>query len=148
MTISQNWFNEFDYLFENLKDSAVSTKLNVACDIEESEKFILFSFDLPGLSEDEIDVEVKDSVLSIRGERKQESNVESKVKYRGRRFGGFKQSFSLPKTVNQENIEADYTSGVLKVLLPKLEVEPPKKIDVKMNKGSFLNDFLKGKKVS
>jgi HSP20 family protein len=145
-SIAHNWFNEFDQLFEDFFDQKVDRGMSLACDIEESEKFILFSFDLPGLTEDQIQIEVNDNILSIFGEREQEISSDTTRRLSGRRFGGFRQSFGLPKTVDQDKIEADYTNGVLKVLLPKREVSSAKKVEVKSKKGGFLSELLGGKR--
>lgn len=147
-SISQNWFNEFDQLFENFFDQKTQNFRGLACDIEESEKFILFSFDLPGMEEKEIQIEIKDSVLQISGERKQETYGQDSHSFRGRQFGVFRQSFRVPKNVDQDKIEADYTNGVLKILLPKNEVARPKKVEVMSKRGNFLKDLLKGKQES
>ena len=56
-SLANNWFNEFDQIFENLFDARVENRISLACDIEESEKFILFSFDLPGLDEKDINID-------------------------------------------------------------------------------------------
>ena len=143
-SVSNNWFNEFDHLFESFFDHKNIDRhgINLACDIEESEKYILFSFDLPGLSEKDISIEVKEGVLVISGERTEELSDKSVRKFKGRRFGSFNQSFGLPKSVDQEKIEADYTNGVLKILLPKTEVAQPKKVEVKAKKGGFLSDLI------
>ena len=145
-SISQNWFNDFDQLFEEFFDHRLNRTMNLACDVEESEKFILFTLDLPGLSEEDFNIEIKEGVLSISGERSEEFNADSTRKFKGRSFGSFRQSFALPKTVDQEKIEADYTNGVLKVLLPKKEVAQPQKIEVKTKKGGFLSDLLNSNK--
>ncbi len=147
-SISQNWFNEFDQLFEEFFDHKLNRTMNLACDVEESEKFILFTFDLPGLNEKDINIEVKENVLAISGERKEETSSESTRKFKGRSYGSFKQSFGLPKTVDQDKIEADYTNGVLKILLPKKELAPAKKVEVKAKTGGFLNGLLQSKKDS
>lgn len=147
-SISQNWFNEFDQLFESLLDHRPQSRMNLACDIEESEKFILFTFDLPGLEEKNIAIEIKDNVLAISGERNEEFNDETSRKFRGRHYGSFRQSFGLPKTVDQDKIEADYTNGVLKILLPKKDVPQPKKVEVKTKQGGFLSNLLSTSKES
>ncbi len=142
-SLSPYWTNEFDQLFDSFFDHSKHEKtFGVACDIEESEKFILFNFDLPGLNEADINIEIKDSVLHVRGVRSDEASDQSVRKYKGRRFGQFSQSFSLPKTVDQDKIEADYTNGVLKILLPKTEAAKPKRIEVSSNKGGFLSGLL------
>ncbi len=145
-SLSQNWFNEFDQLFEEFFDHKLNRTMNLACDVEESEKFILFTFDLPGLEEKDFNIEIKDNVLAISGERSEEINADTTRRFQGRTYGAFRQSFGLPKTVDQEKIEADYTNGVLKILLPKKEVAQPKKVEVKSKKGGFLSDLLHTKK--
>ncbi len=147
-SISQNWFNEFDQLFESFFDQRPQGRMSLACDVEEGEKYILFTFDLPGLEEKDISIEIKENVLSISGERTEEISEDGTRKFKGRHYGVFKQSFGLPKTVDQEKVEADYTNGVLKVLLPKKEVAQPKRIEVKAKKGGFLSDLLPSKKDS
>jgi HSP20 family protein len=144
-SLSQNWFNEFDQLFDSFFDQRALQSFPLSGDIDETEKFILFSFDLPGLDEKDFKIEVKDNVLSIHGERSEEFSEETTRRFRGRRYGSFHQSFGLPKTVDQDKIEADYTNGVLKILLPKKEVTPPKKVEVKTKKGGFLSDLLTSK---
>ncbi len=141
-SLSQNWFNEFDQLFETLFDVKNTNAYRPSCDIEETEKFVLFSLDLPGMSEEDIKIEVKDSVLSISGERKNNSPREESRKFTGRFFGSFEQRFRIPKNVDQEKIEADYTNGELKILLPKTEAAQPKIVEVKAKKGSFLSNLL------
>lgn len=145
---SQSLFRDFDHLFESFFEHKQNKSLNLACDIEESEKFILFTFDLPGLHEDDFNIEVKDSVLTVSGERTDSKSEETSRRYRGRNFGSFSQSFSLPRVVNQNSVEADYTNGVLKILLPKKEEAQPRKIEVKTSKGGILSDLLKKPKES
>ena len=143
---SHNWFNELDQIFENLIEHPVRKNGAIAWDVEESDKFILFSFDLPGLEEKDFNIEVKESVLQISGERKRTFIGEGTRQFRGRSFGAFSQSFRLPKNIDQDSIEADYTNGELKVLIPKSEASQPRKVEVKSKRGSYLTDLLKSKK--
>ncbi len=142
-SLSQNWFNDFDQIFEKFFDeTAQANNLKLACDIDETEKFLLFSLDLPGLDDNDFSIEVKDSILTLQGERRKQTLDEKGQNYVGRQFGRFSHSFRLPKTVDVEKIEADYSQGVLKILLPKLEQAQPKKIEVKPKKGHFLSQLL------
>ena len=140
--LSRNLFNEFDSLFDNLIDSQERQSYSLDCDVEESEKYVLFSFDLPGLNEKEINIEVKDALLVVSGERKAVIVDESSRSFKGRKYGEFKHYFRIPKFVNTEKIEADYTNGVLKVLLPKMEQALPKRIEVKSKSEGFLSGVL------
>ncbi len=143
-SLSHNWFNEFDQLFDSLFETRNPNVYRPACDIEETEKYILFSLDLPGMKEKDINIEVKDSVLSISGERKKEFSEDSK-NYTGRHYGFFRQSFRIPKNVDQDKIEADYTNGELKIALPKSEEAQARKVEVKSKKGHFLSELLGSK---
>lgn len=90
--------------------------------------------DLPGIKKDEISIDVKDSVLTISGERKvkEETKEESYYKIESK-YGKFERSFTLPKNVNLDKITATSTDGVLEVIIPKQEIltSQPKKIDIK-----------------
>jgi len=142
-SLSQNWFNDFDQIFEKFfEETSQANHLKLACDIDETEKFLLFSFDLPGLDEKDFTIEVKDSILTLQGERRQQTIEKKGQNYVGRQFGQFSHSFRLPKTVDVDKIEADYTQGVLKILLPKLEEDFPKKIEIKPKKGNLLSQLL------
>ena len=143
-SLSHNWFNEFDQMFESLFDvNQRQTQRGFnSLDLEESEKFILLSIDLPGIKEEDINMELKESVLTISGERKRKLNSDSSRQFSGRRYGKFKQSFRIPKNIDQEKIEADLSDGVLKLLLPKTEAARPKKVELKSKKGGFLSDLL------
>ena len=86
---------------------------------------------MPGLSAEEIKVDVEKNVLTLSGERNFEKE-ETKDKYRRveRQYGSFTRSFSLPETVDPESISADLKNGVLELKLPKKEAPMPKSISV------------------
>jgi HSP20 family protein len=90
--------------------------------------------DLPGVDKENIKVDVKDNVLTISGERKHKEEVKREDYYKlESSYGKFERSFTLPKGVDTENIQASSDKGVLEVTIPKLEteVEKTKKIEVK-----------------
>lgn len=131
------WTADFDQVFNSLFDFQTNRNFDLSCDVEESDKHILFSIDLPGMNENDINVEVKDAMLTISGERKKETSSEDTNKegqgktYRGRQYGFFKHLFRIPKSVDPEKVEAEYANGVLKLMLTKFEDKPPKKIQIK-----------------
>ncbi len=85
----------------------------------------------PGVEKDQISVEVKDGILSLRGERKFEKEVKEESYHRiERMYGSFQRSFSLPVSVDQEKVTAKFKDGVLEVKLPKKEQAKPKQIKV------------------
>jgi len=103
-------------------------------DITESEKDYTIKADLPGLSKEDIRVNVADGTLSITGEKKHEVEKKEKDRYYHfeRSYGRFTRSFSLPAHVDGTNIEAKYVNGVLEVHLKKTEESRPKAIEVKV----------------
>ena len=102
-----------------------------AVDVWETEDELVLSFDLPGIAEDKIAVELDDNVLTVSGERDRTSEHSSERFYRfERRFGTFSRSVTLPAGVNEQDIKADYTNGVLEVRVPKPEEQKPKRIQI------------------
>ncbi len=101
------------------------------CDIYEDGDNIVVKAELPGMDRNDIDVQVENNILTIRGERRREKEVKADNVYRTERYyGSFARSFTLPVTVNTEQIKAEYREGVLHVTLPKVEEAKPRKIKV------------------
>lgn len=101
-------------------------------DLVEGEQAYTLSVDLPGMAAEDVHVEVKDGELWITGERKEEKEEKGKTFHRTeRRYGHFQRVFPLPKTVNEEQIEANFEQGVLKITVPKTEEAKPRHIEVK-----------------
>jgi HSP20 family protein len=105
-------------------------------DVIETKDAIELKAELAGLNPDDIHLEVEESVLTLRGERRFEEKVEEDKYYRiERRYGSFSRSIGLPQNVNTEAIQANYENGVLHVTIPKVEEAKPKKITVGVTKG-------------
>jgi len=101
---------------------------------EKEDKFVV-KVELPGMKEEDIDVSVSDDTLTIKGERKSESEVNEESYYCCERsYGSFFRSIALPSTVDAEKIEASYENGVLEVNLTKAAEVKPKKIAVSLKK--------------
>ncbi len=102
-----------------------------AVDVWETENELVLSFDLPGIQEDQISVELDDTVLTVSGQREREERETGDRFYRyERRFGTFQRSVSLPPGVNEDDIKATYRNGVLEVRVPKPEEQKPKRIQI------------------
>lgn len=102
-----------------------------AVDIYETNESVVVKAELPGVEKDQISVEVKDGILSLRGERKFEKEVKEESYHRiERSYGNFQRSFSLPVSVDQDKVTARFKDGVLEVKLPKKEQAKPKQIHV------------------
>jgi len=100
-------------------------------DVSESEDGIAVQAEIPGVDAEDFDISVIDDVLSISGEKKDESEEKGDNFYsKERRFGSFRRSIALPAAVDTEKISAEYDQGVLTVRLAKVEKVLPKKIQV------------------
>ncbi|HKO75011.1 MAG TPA: Hsp20/alpha crystallin family protein [Gaiellaceae bacterium] len=106
-----------------------------AVDVWETEKELVLSFDLPGIAEDKIAVELDDNMLTVTGERERTDEHSSERFYRfERRHGQFSRSVSLPAGVDDADVKADYKNGVLEVRVPKPEEPKPRRIEIGSNK--------------
>jgi len=102
-----------------------------AVDIYEKNDSVVVKAEIPGVEKDQISVEVKDGILTLRGERKFERDVKEESYHRiERSYGTFLRSFSLPVSVDQEKVKATFRDGVLEVELPKKEQAKPKQVKV------------------
>jgi HSP20 family protein len=102
-------------------------------DISETETEYLIKAELPDIKKDEVKVTVEDGVLTIQGERKREKEEKGKKFHRVERsYGRFVRSFTLPDSVDEGKVKAEYTDGVLALHLPKSEQAKPKQIEVKV----------------
>ncbi len=121
-----------DFFSTDTRLSEPVSNLIPLMNIEELKDAYKITLEIPGMEKDDIDIQLKDNVLTISGEKKEESKSEEGTFYRReRRFGKFVRSVSLPNDVNAEKIEAEYKNGVLTLTLPKTEEAKPKKIAVK-----------------
>jgi HSP20 family protein len=101
---------------------------------EKEDKFVVKA-ELPGMKEEDIDISVVGDTLTIKGERKAESEVEEEdYYYCERSYGSFSRSIAIPSNVDAKKIEANYNDGVLEVSLPKTPEVKPKKISVSAKK--------------
>ena len=105
-----------------------------AVDIFETAESLVMKAELPGVSREQIDIQVRDNTLTLKGERKFERDVKDENYLRVERsYGAFQRAFSLPATIQKDRIKAVFRDGVLEVSIPKAEEAKPKqvKIDVK-----------------
>jgi HSP20 family protein len=100
-------------------------------DIYETDDALVMKAELPGFSKDDINIELKENTLVIRGERKREDEVKEGSYHRiERAYGAFQRSFLLPTTVDQNKVNASYKDGVLELRLGKVQAAQPKRIAV------------------
>jgi HSP20 family protein len=120
-------FGEF-----NESDSQLTTAAFVpAVDVFEDEKKVVLKLEVPGIEEKDLDVSVEKNTLTVKGERKFSSEEKEENFHRiERRYGSFFRSFTLPSTVDTEQVQASYNAGVLKLELAKKPEAQPKQIKI------------------
>ena len=124
---------EIDRLFDRFHgdDEGVPSVWAPRMDVSESENSYTIRMDIPGVNEEDLAVEFGDDQLTISGERKTDTTEEGEVFLRQERtYGAFYRSFSLPRTVEGEGIEATFENGVLNIVIPKVEEAKPRRIEV------------------
>lgn len=108
-------------------------------DVAETDGEMVLTAELPGLTEEDVDIELEGNVLTLRGEKKEEAEREEgegerKMRIFERRYGEFCRSFTLPNTVDPEKITAEVEKGVLEVHMPKTTEARGRRIAVKPKK--------------
>jgi HSP20 family protein len=125
-TLSLKPFTELENLW-----SARSGFAPLAVDVSETDKAYVVTAELPGVDEMNIEVNVQDGVLTIKGEKKQEREEKSKNRYLSERsFGAFQRMFGLPKGTDESKVEASFHNGVLTVSIPKAAQPAARKIEI------------------
>jgi HSP20 family protein len=131
----QNRVNSLFRDFNDGESSLTTTNFIPAVDIYEDEKRIVLKLEVSGIPEKDLDVTVENNTLVVKGERKFEKEEKEENFHRiERRYGSFSRAFTLPTTVEAENIDAKYENGVLKLELKKKPEAQPKQIKVNVNK--------------
>jgi len=125
-------------------EEALGTSFMPPVDVYEDEHGITLKMEVPGIDEKDIDIRLENNTLSIRGERKfEKEEKEENFQRIERRYGTFTRTFTLPATVDTENVQADYDRGVLSIRLSKRAEARPKQI--KVNVGGQQQKTLEGK---
>lgn len=123
-----------DRLFEDSVITPKSTGMP-KIDVKEKKNEVVVRAELPGISEDELNIEIADGIMTISGEKKDEKEEEKDgYYYKESHSGTFQRSFTLPADVNEDRAEAEMDKGVLTVILPKIAPKKAKKVTVKAKK--------------
>jgi len=116
--------NRMNSLFRDMNgenDPLAAASFVPAVDIYEDEKKVLLKLEVPGIDQEDLDVRVENHTLTVKGERKFEGEEKEENFHRiERRYGSFFRAFTLPTTVDTENVKADYQNGVLKLDVRKI----------------------------
>jgi len=126
--------NSFLDNFMGRKTEIGRTDFEPFVNTREGEHAYHVELDLPGMKKEDINVDIKDNIITISGERKTKEELKEEDYYKiESSYGKFERSFSLPENVDIENIHAESEDGVLEVIIPKLEkkTDKPKKIEIK-----------------
>ncbi len=128
--------NEMNRLFNNVFDAPAGNggtmrRWMPAMDLVETDDHFVLRADLPGLSEDDIKIELEDGTLTVSGDRKAEHESKNEGYYRVERaFGSFSRSLTLPQGVDPEAVTASFDRGVLEVRVRKPEQRKPRRIEI------------------
>ena len=125
--------NRLNSLFRNIEgeDPVSAASFTPAVDIYEDAEKVVLKLEAPGIEEKDLDVRVENHTLTVKGERKFEKEEKEENFHRiERRFGTFYRAFTLPTTVDTENVVASYNAGVLKLELKKKPEAQPRQIKV------------------
>ena len=110
----------------------------LACDFHEDKDHYFISMDLPGLKKEHIKINYANQILTVSGEREEERSKASKEaehsRFSEKFYGSFKRSFRLPSSIEENKVEAQFTHGVLELILPKSHLSRGKEITVKEGK--------------
>jgi HSP20 family protein len=102
-----------------------------ALDVWETDDELVYAFDLPGVSEEKISLELQDDTLTVSASREQTAELERDRFYRfERRFGSFSRAVGLPQGTDESKVKAEYRDGVLEVRVAKPEVQKPRRIQI------------------
>jgi HSP20 family protein len=125
---------EIDRLFDDaFVGRGGGANWNPAVDIKETAKELRLDFELPGIKSEDVELEVENGVLIVRGQKsaeRTEEGEEGRYHLVERSYGSFYRSFQLPQGVDAEQIEADFDHGVLHVRIPKAALPQPRRIEI------------------
>ena len=124
----------FSDIMDEFFNDAVSARRDSfvpSIDVSETDDKFLISAELPGMSKDDININLENNRLSITGERSFEKEDKGKKYHRVEtKYGSFERSFQLPDNVDQESINATYENGLLEISIQKSEEEVKKQIEI------------------
>lgn len=130
-------FQEFNRGNENGSDLTTTASFIPPVDVYEDQHKIVLKLEVPGMKESDLDIQLENNVLTVKGERKFEhEEKEENFRRIERRYGSFYRSFAIPNTVNPESVKAHYDAGVLRVELEKHAEAKPKQIKVEVGHGA------------
>jgi HSP20 family protein len=159
MTVLTRWdpFREFSTLQDRMnrvfrdsfgggrEDALTASSFAPAIDVYEDEHNLTLKIEVPGIDEKDIDVRIENNTLTVHGERNfEKEEKEENFRRIERQYGSFTRSFTLPNTLDPEQVSANYDKGVLKIKLAKRAEAKPKQIKVNVGSERTLEGKEKG----
>jgi HSP20 family protein len=133
-SVERYYNNLFDNFFGgSLLDSEACKAVDwsPSMEVEESENAFFLNVEVPGMKKKDIDISIKENVITISGEKKaKEQKKESAYYLNEVRYGKFSRSFKLPGNVDIDKIKGSWNEGMLTVEVPKTEIAKPRKIEI------------------
>jgi HSP20 family protein len=121
----------FDAFFGDRPANGIARRWVPAIDLVETEEHFVLKVDLPGLEKDDVDIEVKDGLLTVSGERKAQHEERKDGYHRiERAYGAFSRSLTLPQGIAADQVQADFDKGVLEVRIPKPAERKPHRVQI------------------
>jgi len=143
--------NEMNRLFNNFFDQPAQTGRSngttrrwlPAMDLVETADHYVLRADLPGLSDEDVSIQLEDNVLTISGERKTEHQDQQEGYYRlERAFGAFSRSLTVPEGVDPDGVRAHFDRGVLEIRIPKPEQKKPRQVQISLGNRPARQDTI------
>ena len=130
----QNDMNRlFNTFFDTPTTGGAARRWIPAMDLVETDEHFVLKADLPGLTDEDVHIDVEDRVLTVSGERKSEHEDKREGYVRVERsYGAFRRSLTLPKGVDAEAVSASFDKGVLEIRIPKPEERKPRKVAIQV----------------
>lgn len=130
--------NMFDDMLQHFLSEGnglqISELMNAAMDVVETGQAFEVKMDLPGVQAEDVDIQIDNNTLTVRGQRNEatEEKDDEKQYHRVERYSGsFSRSVVLPNSINEDETVAEFKDGVLKIIIPKTEDAKPRKINIK-----------------
>ena len=125
----------FDRMVDDVMHASLGTSTNARSyapevDVRTNGDRVLFSFDVPGVKKDDLEITLENGVLTVKGSRKFEPTAAKEQLLLGRSYGTFSRSFSLPEHLDEEKLSAKLADGVLTIEIPKSQKAQPRKITI------------------
>jgi len=130
--VHRDLFNRFFEDFAPPRLFSEETRYVPAFDVSETENELIVKAEVPGMNQKDIDINLSNGILTIKGEKKQEKEAKTEQYHTiERHYGSFSRTIQLPSEVEVGKVDATYKDGVLKITLPKSETAKTRKIEIK-----------------